>query len=128
MAPMLAFLSPEWIDALAAVAAEARIDDRVDLVVEQVVTSDDTTVSYSLRFAKGRIEVAAGTVDGPALRFVSDRATACALASGEVSAQRAFMAGDLRVGGDLRLLLENEQALGSIGDLFASVRARTELT
>lgn len=125
---MLAFLSPDWIDAVAAVAAEARIDDRVDLVVEQVVTSDAETVTYHLRFAAGRIEVGAGGVDGPSLRFVSDRSTARSLASGEVSAQRAFMAGDLRVGGDLRLLLENEEALGSIGDLFASVRARTELS
>lgn len=124
---MLVFLSPEWIDALARAAAEARIDERVDLVIEQVVTGASGNVSYRLCMSGGRIEVEPGSVAGPALRFVSDRATARAIAAGEISAQRAFMAGDLRVGGDLRLLLENQDALGSVGDLFASVRARTDL-
>ena len=49
-----------------------------------------------------------------------------AIASGTASAQRAFMTGQLRVGGDLRALVEAQDAMAAIGDVFASVRQRTD--
>ena len=50
---------------------------------------------------------------------------ASAIAAGSSSAQRAFMTGRLRVGGDLRVLLAHGEALAQLDDVFAGVRART---
>ena len=51
--------------------------------------------------------------------------TAASIAMGQGSAQRAFMTGRLRVGGDLRVLLEHSDVLAQLEDVFAAVRART---
>ncbi len=41
--------------------------------------------------------------------------------------QVTFMTGKLRVGGDLRVLLDHGDALAQLGDVFSSVRAVTEV-
>lgn len=66
-------------------------------------------------------EAAEGTVT-----FLTDRATAVAIASGRESAQAAFMAGRLRVDGDTRLLMAQQSVLGELDDLFGPVRAATD--
>jgi hypothetical protein len=42
-----------------------------------------------------------------------------------VSAQRAFVEGRLRVGGDLSLLVTHQRAIAAVDDALAPVRART---
>ncbi len=133
---MLAFLSPAWVAAL----ADAVRDDRalahatagVDLVIEQHVTAasgDETSsdVTYHVVFSGGRVAVVAGPAETPTIRFTQDHATAWGIAAGTDSAQRAFMTGRLQVGGDLRVLLEHQEAMAALHDVFADVRARTDL-
>ena len=125
---MLEFLSTEWIKALGeAAAGQPGIGGGVDLTVQQTVEAPTGSVTYHVHFGGDGVTVAAGPAAGAAIQFRSDAATARALAAGSLSAQRAFMAGDLRVGGDLRLLLEHQEALSRIGDLFGAVRSRTLL-
>ena len=66
---------------------------------------------------------------GPApdatVRLSQDLATAAAIATGTSSAQRAFMAGRLRVGGYLRVLLDHGDVFAQVTDVFAAVRERT---
>src|SRR3546814_5437217 len=85
-------------------AAGTTIDPEVDLVVQQVVVgqggSDDVT--YALRLRDGKVEVAAGRAEDADITFTQDRETAADIASGRLPAQAAFMAGRLRVAGDLR--------------------------
>lgn len=132
MPGVVAFLSDEWVAALDAAAASsaglAQALAGVHLVVEQGVTGPgpDDVVTYHVTVDDGRVSVRPGPATAPTVRFRQDRATAAAIASGETSAQRAFMTGRLRVGGDLSVLANHGEALSELGDVFASVRAETE--
>ncbi|QXC60389.1 SCP2 sterol-binding domain-containing protein [Aquihabitans sp. G128] len=129
---MLSFLSPEWLGALDEAArldpALATATAAIDLVVEQRVTEPDgSEVAYHVVFDHGRVSVVGGPAQEATVRFRQDRATALAIAAGVDSAQRAFMTGRLQVGGDLRVLLDQQDALAALDDVFAGVRARTDL-
>ena len=50
-------------------------------------------------------------------------ATAEAIHRGELSAQTAFIEGRLRLGGDLRAVIERASALAAIDDVFGAARA-----
>ena len=71
----------------------------------------------------GRIQLVRGRVADPDLTFTQDRATAEAIHRGELSAQAAFMQGRLRLGGDLRRVIDRAAELTAIDDVFASTRA-----
>jgi len=127
---MLTFLTDEWVDAVdAAVASDgalATLMADVALSIEQHVTAGPLgDVTYHLTFDHGQASVRPGPASNPTVRFSQDYETAAAIASGAGSAQRAFMTGRLRVGGDLRVLLDHGDALAQLHDVFASVRART---
>lgn len=131
MAPMVTFLSEAWVEALDAAAKAdeglATATGGLAFSVEQeVVDGDGHGVRYHVVFDHGVVSVRPGPLPDATVRFSLDRETAAAIASGSGSAQRAFMAGRLRVGGDLRVLLEHGEVLGQLGDVFAEVRARTD--
>ena len=65
--------------------------------------------------------------DAAVVRFTLDHETALGIARGTGSAQQAFMAGALQVGGDLRVLLDHQVVLSALHDVFAAVRAQTDL-
>lgn len=114
-------------------AAQARpdlanvIEDPV--TIEQEVTDGDRAACWHVRIGGGEASVGRGPDPGghPTVRIHQDRATATAIAGGELSAQRAFMTGRLRIGGDLATLLEHAEALALLDDVFAEVRAATVL-
>jgi putative sterol carrier protein len=119
-------LSPEWIDALGAAAADAEAPDGIDLVVQQIVLDADRgEVAYAVRVTDGTVSVQPGRVDDADITFTQDRATATAIARGELSAQSAFLEGRLKVGGDLSAALAAARVLSGLGDVFASPRAAT---
>jgi putative sterol carrier protein len=128
---MLTFLSDEWIEALDAAAAAdeqlAALTAELDLTIEQEVTDGPLgDVRYHVTFDRGTVSVASGAAASPTVRFTQDHRTAAAIANGTGSAQRAFMTGQLKVGGDLRVLLAHTEVLTQLDDAFAAVRARTE--
>lgn len=128
---MARFLSQEWIDDLdAAVRSHPRLATlagSAQVVVEQRVGDDDhAAVVYHLTFGDGVASVQAGPADAPTITFRQTPTTARAIASGDESAQRAFMTGTLRVGGDLQALLAHQDLLAGLGDVFAEVRATTD--
>jgi putative sterol carrier protein len=124
------FLSDEWVDAMHA-AARARPDlaDVVPepLTIQQEVAGTTDASWWHVCIGGGAASVGRGAApDGhPTVRIRQDRATAAAIARGELSAQRAFMTGRLRIGGDLAALLEHAEALALLDDVFAAVRADT---
>jgi putative sterol carrier protein len=123
---VVAFLSDAWLDELDAAARAATVPDDLELVVQQVVLGErGLEVSYALRISGGAASVSAGRADDADVTFTQDRATAEAIAKGELSAQMAFLAGQLRIGGDLRSALERSRAVLDLDDLFAQVRAAT---
>lgn len=127
---VLTFLSDEWIAALDAAVGHdpdlATLTADLAFTIEQEVTGGPFgDVRYHVAFDHGRVSVSPGPADQATIRFSQDLDTAAAIASGEGSAQRAFMTGRLRVGGDLRMLLAHGEVLTQLDDVFAEVRART---
>lgn len=128
---MAGFLSDPWFDELQAAAAQARPPAGVRILLQQVVggegpgTADEQEVAYAMRVAGGRIEVVRGRVADADATFTQDRSTAAAIARGDLSAQAAFLAGHLRIGGELHRLAEAAAALAELDDVFGKVRATT---
>lgn len=116
---MPAFLSEEWVDALAAAAAAVSVEPGVTLAVRQVV--GDT--GWTVRVAGGRVSVDRRSKADVTL--TTDAETAVALVRGEVAAQDAFAAGRLRLGGDLQKLLSAAGALAGLDAAYADVRSTT---
>ncbi len=125
--PMALFLSDAWLDALGEAAEAAPpAAPEIDLVVQQVVSTEDgSTVAWYVAVHGGTVSVGRGCHESPSITFTLDASTAAGIQSGGQSAQAAFMAGRLRVGGDVRVLLDQQQALQQLDDLFAEVRAAT---
>ncbi len=128
---MLAFLSPDWLAALDAAAqadpALAAATQGVTLVVEQQISDAPSgDVCFHVTFDNGRVTVTPGPATTTSVSFSQDYPTAMAIANGSESAQRAFMTGKLRVGGDLRTLLDHQAAMTALNDVFATVRAQTD--
>lgn len=123
---MVAFLTDAWLAELDRAAASQPLAEPVDLVVQQVVLGDQgVAFAYVIRIASGTVSVAAGHAADADVSFTQDRATAAAIAQGSLSAQVAFMAGRLRVGGDLRAIIDRSRELAALDDLFAAARAVT---
>lgn len=134
---MVRFLSPEWLDALAAAAAGSeplrRAVADVDLTLRQVVVgAPEGDVAYSLRLAHGTVTVTpdvTATVavagDDVDLEVVQDYPTAVAISRGDLTPAAAFAAGRIRLGGRVGLLIRHGDVATGLGDLFASLRAST---
>ena len=122
---MAGFLTDAWLHDLEVAAQRAELDTKGALVLQQVIPDgpDGGEVAYALLLGGGRIEVVRGRVADADLTFTQDRATAEAIHRGELSAQAAFMQGRLRLGGDLRTVIDRAAELAAIDDLFASARA-----
>lgn len=96
-----------------------------DLAVAVVVT-DGPSGARQYRLVLGPDRVAVSAEPEPAgVRMTLAWADATAIAQGRSSAQRAFLDGRLRLGGDTSLLLGHQEALAAIDDRLASLRAVT---
>ena len=60
------------------------------------------------------------------MRMTVEWGDAVAIAMGRSSAQRAFLDGRLRLGGDIALLLGHQDALAAIDDRLAGLRDSTD--
>ena len=121
---MVRFLSAEWVDALDRAAPKDQpCAPELDGLVIGYEVGDE---AYHLEFSSAGVRAQHGTAPNATITFRCDRATAAAIASGESSAQRAFMAGKLRIGGDASVLLRTHAAIAALPDLYAAVRPETE--
>jgi putative sterol carrier protein len=119
------FLTDEWFHDLDAAGRASSVDGDLRLVIQQVVTDGAGTaeLAYVVEIADGSIAVRRGRTDGADVTFTQDRRTAEAIHGGELSAQTAFIEGRLRLGGDLRAVIDQAGALAAIDDVFAATRA-----
>jgi putative sterol carrier protein len=125
------FSSPEWIAELdRAAGADPALRDAsagVSLVVQQTVTGGPAgDASWHVVVDDGAVRVLPGEAPRADITFHQRYDTAAAIGRGEMSAQTAFMVGDLRVGGDVELLMAHQVTFDTVEDVFASVRAGTE--
>jgi len=120
------FLSDAWIADLDEAGRQCTLSPDLRLTLQQVVVEErGAGVAYVIRIADGRISVEPGVDPAPDVTLTQDRTTAMAVARAELSAQSAFMSGRLRVGGDLRGVLDRAQELAVVADVFAAVRSST---
>jgi putative sterol carrier protein len=119
------FLSDAWLDDLEVAAASARLAPELRVTIQQVVADASGEVAFAIVVDQGTVAVRRGHHASADVSFRQDRATASAIARGELSAQVAFLDGRLRLGGDISAILERAGALAAIDDLFAEVRAHT---
>lgn len=126
---MAEYLSDAWLAELGAAAAASAELHRAAagrrLVIEQVVVAPEREVRWHLVLDHGTASVHPGPAPAPTVRFTADRTVAEAITRGTESAQRAFMRGDLRVGGDAAALVDHAEALAAVDDAFAEVRRTT---
>jgi putative sterol carrier protein len=120
------YLSPAWFDAAdAAVRADAGLADAgrgIHLVLQQTVDDPDPGTTWHIRIDDGAVSLVVGAADDATVTFHCDRATALDVHQGRTSAQAAFMAGNLRVGGDVGALLAHQELLAGLTDVLAPLR------
>ena len=121
---MARFLTSEWFEELEN-TPRSNVSPDVQLVIQQIVPDgpDGDEVAYVVTTADGAITVRRGRAEAPDVTFTQDLATAEAIHRGELSAQTAFIEGRLRLGGDLRAVIERAGALVQLHDMFAAGRA-----
>ena len=129
---MARYLSDEWLAALDE-AARASDDLRsvaqgVHLVVEHIVVDgapDGGELRYHVVVDDGAVSFRPGAAAVATVSFRENRATAAAVARGELAAQAAFLAGGIRIGGDLTALVDHAAALARLDGALAEVRSAT---
>jgi putative sterol carrier protein len=120
------YLSPAWFDAAdAALRADPGLADAsrgIHLVLQQTVGDPEPATTWHIRFDDGAVSLVVGPADDATVTFHCDRATAVDVHRGRTGAQAAFMAGNLRVGGDVSALLAHQELLAALSDVLASLR------
>jgi putative sterol carrier protein len=125
------YLSPEWFAAAQhAAAGNAALQTATagaHVVVEHEITGGpDGDVRFHVVVDHGRVEIVNAPAEAPTVTFVQNYETAAAIGRGELSAQGAFLTGNLRVRGDLPRLVDELDAFGGVDDLFDGLRAQTD--
>lgn len=120
------YLTDEWLRA--ATDAVRTVDPLPeDVTIGFVVSADHAgdESTYALDLGPGPVRYHRDA-ERAGLTLHLQHSTAVAIATGALSAQRAFLDGELTVGGDMRLLLGHASQLASIDDHLRALRAATE--
>jgi hypothetical protein len=129
LADVVPFPSEAWFDEAAARLAGddelARLSRGVHLLVQQTVTDPGGDTVWHIRIADGEVALCRGPAAQPTVTFTCDAATAEAIRLSTTSTQSVFMAGRLRVGGDVGALLRHQELLGSLAGVVGPLRAGT---
>ena len=126
---MVRYLSPEWFAEVNRAAATSEAGtasgSSARFTVQQIVTGGpEGEVRYWVRVEGGVMEAALGQAEVADITVRQSHDTAVAVASGELSAQAALVAGRIRVSGDTTLLLEHQALLRELAETLAPVRRR----
>ncbi len=120
------YLSPAWFDAadaaLRADAGLAAAGRGIHLVLQQTVDDPAPGTTWHIRIDDGAVSLVVGAAADATVTFHCDRSTALDVHQGRTSAQAAFMAGNLRVGGDVGALLAHQELLAGLTDVLAPLR------
>jgi hypothetical protein len=116
------FLSDEWLAAMdRLLATSAPLAD--PLVLQQVVAGER---DYYLQLGPGTVTVAVGRHPHPTVTFTQSRATAWAVFAGDISAEEAFVRGDIDLSGDVTALLAHGPVLAELAGHLVPLRDQTE--
>jgi putative sterol carrier protein len=126
-ARVVKFLTDEWVSALDhAAGAHVSLVTESFVVEYRVDMEDGDPFVYQIRFDGGSVAATRSSTATPTVVLTTDRATARRIASNDLSAQAAFMAGQVRLDGDTMALVRNHDALARLDEVFNDVRLLTE--
>ncbi len=118
------YLSDEWLSAAdKAISGLTPVTDDV-VVGFSVDDGPHGPRRYSVRLGPDRVAITNG-LDAAKVVLNLDWDLAIDIATGAASAQRAFLDGRLRLGGDVNTLLGSGPALAAYDDRLAALRATT---
>ena len=115
---MVPRFSAAWVETLDRAARDLPAADTA-FIIQQVVTDGDDEIAWHLVLGPGGVLGLVGRADAPDVTFTQDRATADAIADGELSAGAALTAGRLSVRGATARLTEHREALARIDEALA---------
>lgn len=119
------YLDDDWLQAADGALSSLEPLSSAVSVGFQVRSGKEPDRSYQLILGPDRVGVERG-LDGCGVRLVLDWDLAVAIATGVVSAQRAFLDGNIQLGGDASLLLGHQDELARIDDRLADLRTITQ--
>lgn len=118
------YLSKQWLGAAdRGLSTLTPISDTVS-VGFQVRSGPDGDVAYHLVLGPDRVGAGAGPGDADVTMSL-DWEVALEIAQGRRSAQRAFLDGEVQLGGDTSALLGHQQELAAIDDRLRELRSMT---
>ncbi len=128
---MARYLSLDWIDEIShRVAADAelqKLGSAHSIGITQVITeSPDGTVIYHLQSGNGRVVFGAGPADPEDVRLEQEWFSAVDVATGEMTAEDAFITGCIRLSGNAPLLLECQAVFAGLDPIFSAVAGTTD--
>ena len=111
-------------DHMAAATAALAADDEfansianINLGLQFEVTEGPSgDISYYLRIADGTATMETGELDGAEVSITSTYETAAAMFKGELNTQMAFMTGQIKVAGNMAVLMMNQGVITKWGD------------
>ncbi|MET0145223.1 MAG: hypothetical protein ABW328_10635 [Ilumatobacteraceae bacterium] len=131
MSDRVRYLSLQWLDELSRVVAG---DDELrhlatvhEIGITQLVAGGpEGDVTYHLQVGAGEATFGPGAAEPEHVRMEQTWDTAVAVATGDLSAQTAFVDGHIRLFGDQQRLLDSQAVFGALDAVFDDVRQRTE--
>ncbi len=109
----------QWIEERQRQVAELEVTPELTLTIEHRISGNDEG-TWHVVIEGGKITFGSGPHANPTLTLTGSRSTTDAIRSGEKSAQRAFLDGDLQVGGNMATLLESHIQLEKVAALLAA--------
>jgi putative sterol carrier protein len=119
------FLSEEWATALKAELNNSESFRRAaagqKATIQQVITGGEGDTHYWITFGDGLIDLGVGDIEGEDATITQSYDSAAALARGELSPVTAFMTGQLRIAGNMGLILGLQGALAQLPAAMAKI-------
>ena len=124
------YLSLDWIEEIGRrVAADLSLQalgSTLRIGITQVVSDGpEDTVIYHLQVGDGSVSFGPGPADPEDVRLEQEWDTAVAVATGDMTAEDAFITGSIRLGGNAQLLLESQQVFAALDPVFSAVSEQT---
>ncbi|MDE0606703.1 MAG: SCP2 sterol-binding domain-containing protein [Acidimicrobiaceae bacterium] len=111
--------SAQWIAQRQQRVAELEFTPDLTLTIEHRITGDDED-TWHVEIDAGQVTFRAGPHPNPTLILTGSRSTTDAIRSGRQSAQRAFLDGELKVGGNIARLLDSHIQLEKVAETLAA--------
>ena len=122
---MSTFLSPAWLEQLTALAGGDGVGPGATIVQQVVTDGPEGDIAYVLDIEGGRVRARPGWDDRAVVTLTESWDTAVHLHRGELTAREAFLAGMIRIRGDVRQVLVAASGLAALGPAIAELRERT---